>query len=156
MQRSWERLWRWTAVLAALAVGGGCGAEPADEQAQASPVQAYSRTRHMRGLAETVTLVKEGGGTHAVREDGRHQSLLDLEEEERVARYARWGAVDPDFDAEVRAASPGAQIPVAFHFDPQVDWADSRRSSITPTERQPRGPACRPPSPRAPACSRPS
>jgi hypothetical protein len=137
MQRSWKRLWGWTAVLGALAVGAGCGAEPEDEEpAQRSPDDSYRRTRHMRALDETVTLVKEGGGTYAIREDGRRQSLLDLEAEERAAKYARWGAVDPDFDAELRAASPAVQIPVAFHFDPKVDWA-----RLTPELAHPDGKA---------------
>ena len=32
MQRSWKRLWGWTAVLGALAVGAACGAEPEDDE----------------------------------------------------------------------------------------------------------------------------
>jgi hypothetical protein len=76
----------------------------------------------MRALDEDVTVVKTTGSTYAVRADGRQQSLLALHEEERAAKVARWGALDPDFDTELRATPTTAMVPVSFHFDPKVDW----------------------------------
>jgi hypothetical protein len=128
MQRSLRHLWWCTAVLGALATDIGC-APPAPEsvpdEAPTAPDDIMnSRVEHLRALDEDVTMVKTSGSVYAIRADGRQQSLLELQAEERAAKLVRWGALDPDFDPQLRAAPVGQLLPVAFHFDPHVSWSE--------------------------------
>jgi len=141
MHHSWQRLWLWAAVLGALGGATACGSEEDDDAAPAPALPdgaagatVNSRVVHMRALDEDVTVVKTPGSVYAIRSDGHQQPLREVQEEERTARFARWGAVDPDFDAELRTAPPATLVPVAFHFDPQVDWG-----RITPELANPDG-----------------
>ncbi len=142
MQRS-QRLCGWTAVLGVLAVEVACSAPsdapppppPSPSSASAPLDLTARRVEHLRALDEDITVVKTTSGAYAVRADGRRQGLLDVRSEERLARLARWGAVDPDFDAALRAAPQAELQPFAAHFDPGVDWRQVTPALLRPADR---------------------
>jgi hypothetical protein len=136
MLRTLERHWWWLAVLGALAGEVACSSPPDEPARPGRPVAShdleYRRVEHLPTLDEDITVIKTPDSVSAIRASGREQPLLEVRAEERAAKLARWGALDPSFDPALQAAPASAQLPVAFHFDPHVDW-----TRITPALHDP-------------------
>jgi subtilase family protein len=76
---------------------------------------------HTPGLDEDVhyALVSRGEGTRKVviRADGHKQDRIEFDEQERVARVEKMGAMSPQLFAVVRAASPDEAMPIAIYAE---------------------------------------
>ncbi len=104
----------------------GCGSETTSPLDTSEPSEAaldYSFRTRLVGLDETVTYVKSATQLNVVRESGLVQSISALNEEERAARWERFGRLSPAFANHVKGSPREQLLWITVHFAPEVDWA---------------------------------
>lgn len=113
--------------LSALLIASVNGCEaPEDGPAEvpvALPFQKQSQ-KYFAGLDETVTVVKGFGSGHVVRANGSIQLLSDVVEQDAAAWISEHGMLTPEVVAYVATVEPTELVPVAFVFEPSIDWED--------------------------------
>src|SRR5688572_5647913 len=127
-------------LFALFGAQSGCGSETtpwADPGEQSDAALDYSFQTRLVGLDETVTYVKSAMQLYVVRESGQLQSLAELNEAERQARWDRFGRLSPAFARQVQESPRDRLLWITVHFAPEVDWAalTPALSSLKPSER---------------------
>lgn len=105
-------------LVAAACTAGEEVSEPAAEDRDDAAEGHLSR--YLAGLDETVTLVKEGFSSYAIRADGSISSVQELYEQERAAYRVRFGAMAKGLHDRVRTSDPATRMRVAVYFDEAV------------------------------------
>lgn len=111
--------------IAALVVGGVHGCEAPEERPASVGMSFEKRSeKYFAGLDETVTVVKGLGAGHVIREDGDIQLLSHVVEQDTAAWIAQHGMLTPQVVTYAATVEPNELVPVAFVFDPAIDWSD--------------------------------